>query len=237
MAYMATLGKRFQNSGLEDILIEAEVVAQGSVSGVLSGHHYNRSVRAHKLMFEALSRLRLKAFIDSCGNDEQSTVLHMAQDLSTSWPTAEIYDVMGLDDFRSVMDMYYTFVEKERSDNPTFDFWSFYIDMVQDLLCLLRGTREGNWQLHLATLKRVLPCGFFAYDRENYSGYLPAYISEMENLRNTNLKLKKSFRNGEFDVQRQDRYGFSSITCDIGPRANSEQKLQNQRWCERSYIE
>ena len=35
MAYMATIGKRFQNSGLEDILIEAEVAAQGSISGVL----------------------------------------------------------------------------------------------------------------------------------------------------------------------------------------------------------
>ena len=157
MAYMAIIGKRFQNSGLEDILIEAEVVAQGSVSGVLSGHHYNRSVRVHKFMFEALSRMRLKSFIDSCSNDEKFNVLQVAQDLSTIEPTAKIYDVMGQDDFRIVMDMYYKFVEKERSEKPTFNFWSSYIDMVQDLLCLLRGTREGNWELHLGTLKQVLP--------------------------------------------------------------------------------
>jgi len=58
MSYLAIIGKRFQDSGLEDILIEAEIVAPGSLNGVLSDHHYNRSMRAHKLMFEALQRLR-----------------------------------------------------------------------------------------------------------------------------------------------------------------------------------
>ena len=214
MAYMAIIGKRFQNSGLEDILIEAEVVAQGSVSGVLSGHHYNRSVRAHKFMFEALSRMRLKSFIDSCSNDEKFNVLQVAQDLSTIGPTAKIYDVMGQDDFRIVMDMYYKFVEKERSEKPTFNFWSSYIDMVQDRFCLLRGTCEGNWELHLGTLKQVLPW-FFAYDRVNYARYLPAYISEMENLGKTHPEIEKSFMDGQFVIQKQDRYGFTFVACDM----------------------
>ena len=33
MAYLGTIGKRFQDSGLEDILIEADIVAPGSIKG------------------------------------------------------------------------------------------------------------------------------------------------------------------------------------------------------------
>ena len=42
---LAILGKRFGDSGLKDIFIEAQIVAEGSISGVIDGKHYNRSVR------------------------------------------------------------------------------------------------------------------------------------------------------------------------------------------------
>jgi len=48
-AFMAAIGKRFADAGLADILIESDIVATGSVSGVLEGRHYNRAVRMHKV--------------------------------------------------------------------------------------------------------------------------------------------------------------------------------------------
>lgn len=57
------IGKRFQASGLEDILVESGAVASGSMKGVLSGHHYNRAIRVHKQLSEALECLRWEAFI------------------------------------------------------------------------------------------------------------------------------------------------------------------------------
>ena len=47
MCFSGTTGKHFQMSGLEDILIEREVIAAGSMKGVMTRHMYNRSVRAH----------------------------------------------------------------------------------------------------------------------------------------------------------------------------------------------
>ena len=108
-------------------------------------------------MFEALNRFRWKAFVDSCSDDEKLNVFHVAQNLNSVGPTEKIYEVIEQDDFTEVMDMYDSFVQKERSANPTFDLWSSYIDMVQGLLLLLRGTREGNWRLHLNPLKHILP--------------------------------------------------------------------------------
>ena len=110
--------------------------------------------------------------------------------------------------------MHQSFIEKERLENPTFDYWSSYIDMVQCLLLFLRATREGDWKLHLASLRQILPW-FFAYDRVNYARYLPAYISEMDSLSITHLAISDSFLAGDFVVQRQDRYGFAQIACDM----------------------
>lgn len=45
MTYLACMGKWFGEFGLRDILIESEVCAQGSINGVLNGHHYNCSIR------------------------------------------------------------------------------------------------------------------------------------------------------------------------------------------------
>lgn len=53
---------RFQDAGLRDICIESGVIAEGSVTGVLEERKYNRAVRFHKLMYEALQRLIWKGF-------------------------------------------------------------------------------------------------------------------------------------------------------------------------------
>ena len=59
---LSIIGKRFQDAGLRDICIESGVIAEWSVSGVLDGRRYNRDVRFHKLMYEALHGLAWKGF-------------------------------------------------------------------------------------------------------------------------------------------------------------------------------
>ena len=65
---LSVIEKRFQDAGLRDVIIESGVIAEGSVSGVLEGRTYNRAIRCHKLMFEALNRLALIGF--NSGTDE-----------------------------------------------------------------------------------------------------------------------------------------------------------------------
>ena len=63
MSLIGCIGKRFRDGGLEDVLIESEVVASGSVNGVISGKHYNRSIRANKLLMEAMQQMRFEAYL------------------------------------------------------------------------------------------------------------------------------------------------------------------------------
>ena len=60
-------------------------------------------------------------------------------------------------------------------------FWMNYIDLVQLLLGLIRSDREGNWYLHLAFVRDMIPwC--FAFGKANYSRYLPVYYAQIMNL-------------------------------------------------------
>ena len=50
-------------------------------------------------------------------------------------------------------------------------FWMSYLDIVEILLNLLRAFREGDWELHLSSIKKMIPwC--FAHDNLNYAGSL-----------------------------------------------------------------
>ena len=60
---LSIIGKRFADAGLRDILIETDLVAEGSVAGVLEGRMYNRGIRTHKLVQEAMIRLAFEGFM------------------------------------------------------------------------------------------------------------------------------------------------------------------------------
>ena len=56
MAFMNTIYKRFDGSGLSDMIVAAGIVEQGSVEKALSGGHYKRCMRIHKLVYECFAR-------------------------------------------------------------------------------------------------------------------------------------------------------------------------------------
>ena len=51
---LAVIGKRFGDAGLRDVAIEFDIIAEGSVGSVVDGKQYNRVVRLHKIIYEAL---------------------------------------------------------------------------------------------------------------------------------------------------------------------------------------
>lgn len=55
--YLSLIGKKYLDSGLDDLPIESGVYAAGSTSASMKGKSYNRGVRAHKLLSEAMFRL------------------------------------------------------------------------------------------------------------------------------------------------------------------------------------
>ena len=62
MHFLAVIGQKFRDAGLEDILIESSLVGPSAVTAVLRGKHYNRALRCHKVIFEALFHLLWPVF-------------------------------------------------------------------------------------------------------------------------------------------------------------------------------
>lgn len=52
--------------------------------------------------------------------------------------------------------------------NPTYWYWSSYLDMVELLMTFIRATQDSDRDFALATIIQVLPW-FFSYNRTNYS--------------------------------------------------------------------
>ena len=46
-AHLKMVGKKMAGSGLSDILLEAGLIASGSLEGVMSGKHYDRAMHCH----------------------------------------------------------------------------------------------------------------------------------------------------------------------------------------------
>ena len=99
--------------------------------------------------------------------------------------------------------------------------------MVQLLLLFVRASREGEWELHLSTLRSMMPW-FMAYDRVNYARYAPVYWLEMKDVATKHPVIDEKFHNGEFCVQRQGHHGFASIPMDmcIEQTANRDAKTR-----------
>ena len=57
MSFMSAIYKRLKESNIEDLLVEAGLIAQGSVFQALRGSHYNRATRLYKLFYEAMLRI------------------------------------------------------------------------------------------------------------------------------------------------------------------------------------
>ena len=134
-------------------MIESEIVAPGSVKGVLSGKHYNRCIRAHKIIYEAMERLRLQAFETTLTTTEKAlleSIHHLFQDESA---TEEFLNMSTSNNVTEVKMLYDTFVKKRCEESSLFSFWSKYIEMVQLLLLYIRATRTTDWSLHLSSLK------------------------------------------------------------------------------------
>ena len=218
--FLSVIGKRFQDAGLRDVIIESGVIAEGSVSGVLEGRTYNRAIRCHKLMFEALNRLALIGFnswTDEHHKDKKPIVDEFFKGLKAlcnkTWEQ-EFKATVASPSFEEVSRLFGSYMHYLRHGNGKLSkFWMSYVDMVETLIGLLRGSREGDWELHLSSISEIVPwC--FAYDNLNYARYLSAYLHEMSHLPEEHPDILEYLRSGGFSVQMNEDNPFGRIPVD-----------------------
>ena len=218
---LSIIGKRFQDAGLRDICIESGILAEGSVSSVIEGKMYNRAVRVHKYIYEALLRLIWKQFIPWVSANHANKVGQVREVVAKVNEMAEavsqeqfdsILHSQSLEELYQLWDQYLQYLRADNGDLSA--FWMSYLDIVEDvLLGLIRASREGNWLLHLHAIRQMIPwC--FAYDKINYARYLPVYYVEMMNLPSEHPDVYGNFMAGNFAVQLAEGSPFGRVPVD-----------------------
>ena len=91
-----------------------------------------------------MQRLRFLAFKQSLPQEEAEILARFGVNLAGMSSNQNLpQSCVGDTDFAHWENAFKAFVEQRRQENPTFDFWSKYIDMVQILLLFIRATRTS----------------------------------------------------------------------------------------------
>ena len=210
----------FRDAGLRDLAVQSGVIAEGSIDKVLDGRQYNRGVRLHKLTYEAMMRLIWCGFLDwtEMDNPRNTMILNKAvncvKELQNNPCAAQLQRCLDNESCQKILNLFKLYLELQRHDGGQLAaFWMMYIDLVEILLGLIRADREGDWHLHIACIRHMIPwC--FAMDKTNYARYLPVYYLQMSHLNETSPELHKYFVNGGFSVQVGDANPFGRIAVD-----------------------
>ena len=231
---LAILGKRFGDSGLKDIFVESQIVADGSISGVIDGKHYNCGMRAHKYLYEALMRLAWAEFtqrLESSDSNHRITVasfLEQVDTLANNLKEESLDQLLQSLVLPQVMTVWRQFLNNLHQNNGELSaFWMSYVDMVEGIvLGFLRASQEGDWDLHLHSIQMMIPwC--FAYDKVNYPRYLTPYSAQMTNLGDKNPEVQKAFKEGNFSVQLASSNPFGWIPVDQTTEVTVNKDTQN----------
>ena len=214
--FMAILGKRFRDAGLMDLLVESGVAGVASASSALAGKQYNRAIRLHKIVSEALERMRWKEFVSNSDPTDlanwQASIGISIQKLQSCITDENLGNVVSSPALHELHKRYADYCCQRAEASEMFKFWKSYLDMVCLLLRFVRSSRIGDWDLHLQCIREMLPwC--FAYDRQNYARFMTYYWLQMTQLPQTHPEADLFLRSGGFSVQRSNN-SFAMVPSD-----------------------
>ena len=152
LTFQAVIGKMFAETGFEDLLVESNVYGSNTVSRIMQGKAYNRGIRAHKLVLEALERLQWRSFVSwSVSNDEKfvQNEDEICELISTCGKTVTNNEKEELlEAFVSLTSIIPPLKEKfdafkdfQSRISQTFNLWNQYIKIVHIMLKFIRAER------------------------------------------------------------------------------------------------
>lgn len=210
MSYLGSIGNIMLGSGIEDLW--ALIYAPGSVGKMLSGHAYARSVRFHTLLWTTLGILVTSEISDL---DKRQIRIHLTQCLANE---VESLTIAKCDEDATILSATKKFIDKLelfKNNGLTAQLWVQYFDCVTVMLQFIEAERCGNWDLHLQSVRNMLPF-FHAGGHFAYAKSAQIYLQDMVNLKDfmNNDEEFVNFISGGFTICRSER-NFAGVWSDM----------------------
>lgn len=219
--YMGAVGKIMRSSGAELILAESGVCKLGTANKIF-GHvtDYYQSMRAHKLLCEAMAQLHWESFEEwyQTTNKDLDILKNLLSDLEglcdflgRDQPTDADKPRLPWESLQKILD----FIKQydHESTFPTQVFWRNYVKMIHILLRFTAAQRSGDWEQTLTEAGNMLPI-IVAAGHHNYSYSLPLFQKEMNSLWSTAPEVYQHFMKGHFVVRRKTG-SFNAVPTDM----------------------
>lgn len=213
LAFFGSLGYILDGSGGPHILVEAEVLAPGSLNGFLHGKHFNRCKRLHPLLCAAMRILHFRYFLSKTELMTESLETKMAA-LHGNNAQEGVLNLQSDTEYQSLIEAYEAFSEQTRNGDhgPTAKFWIGYIDLVEIFLLFNRACHTNDLELFIFALGEMVPI-FFATSRPNYARYMTKYHLNLLNMDKTHPGVRHILEQGALSIRRTSK-SFSRTPVD-----------------------
>ena len=156
------------------------------------------------ILCEVLHRLRIEQFLLNVDGSKFDELWRRLEDLELS--------ILKPDNFNEIQNLWneckelgttftshlQNFIHQTSEYNTQFRYWSIFLDKLMPVINdLTLSFRESNWLLYLSALQRAIPL-FFAFDRTNYSRWVPLYYNDCILLEEKFPDLFEGFMKGDF---------------------------------------
>ena len=215
MNYLKMIGHKVGAAGYSEILIEANLVTNGTLKSVLSGKNYSKSLWCLKVVSEALERLLFKKFIDSLpeNSPHREISVENLNVLIQSCSSEHLLAALEDNSLIILLQEYTNFQTKVKQGDygKTAMFWYSFLEHARRVFMLMYAVKCNNLQLFHKAMCDMADL-FFAFGGHNYSRYLTWFDVFLRNLDDTHPGAKELLQKGVISVARSWISGNLSAT-------------------------
>ena len=132
LTFFGAIGTYISDSGLEYLLSEAGILAEGSVVGFIKGKFYNRCTRIHQIAAAVLERSLFERYLsDTLIADKYQSILQEINRLSSDDTTSHQF-LAESEEFKNLLEDYEQFFHEVMNGKygKTAAYWAIYIYFI-----------------------------------------------------------------------------------------------------------
>ena len=196
-ASLHAIAKYVEDSGLDTISIETGLYSPATIRQIFTGKWFKRGIEFHvtnimacyDLLFEASLHLDdMESSTSKC--HELRNLLHTRREGLTE--VFEEVNAVHRDHIQAALN---------KDHGEMAQYLLIYMKQVESLLHLIRASRQGEWELHLAAMEEQVKY-YFAHDLYKYARLVPVYLAQMQMLKTTDPPTWEALKSGDFTVSK-----------------------------------
>lgn len=211
LAFYGAVGTLINESGVEFILVEADILAEGSMMGFMKGKFYNRCTRIHQLLSNVLEQKLYNRFLLELPEEDLESFQQVMSALPLNEPlTDEQLSNPTMIKHLQLYDRYFQSV-LEGQLGPTAQFWTIYIFLISRVHREMQRCVKMNDVSGYMNVFPLVLVAFFALNRPNYARWGSLFLQKLKNM---HPKLREILEKGAFSVRRTSKH-FSRSAVDL----------------------